>query len=551
MRNLVSHCIPINLANGTVLYSEGIGTVWFNPVIDGQEMEPVEFSNVLFVPTLSSNLFSVLYLTMYCHFKVIIEGDTLNFLRDAQITLQARVSLSNNAFLTGETIPVEEFASLSSSTTLPMNLQLWHHRLCHYHLAGVKKLLSGNLVTGFKLNSRANPDLVCEACKAGKMHADPFPISHSKTSIPLQLVHSDLHGPLKVSTHQGYRYWVSFIDDFSHFKATYLLKHKSETLNAFKQFKAWAENVTSQRLGTLRDDKGGEYMSKEFDTFCIDNGIQRQHTARNRPQQNGVAERGNRTMEEGVVSILFQSGMPTSFWGEALAAFIHVSNRASISVSSDKTPFEAFYGSKPDLSRLRVWGCTAYVLIQRDKRPLGSLGSHMEKCTFIGYPEGYKAWKFYNPETKKVIISERADFDERFFMHQKHSTPQLPPPRLESLLDSPIHSDLPSQTPHCSVDLPDILDDAFDTLGESQKPAHGGDGSTQSDQPSAHSQTPLAPSNHPQTSPSLPSIYQTPLTCPISTSTHLSSQSIISSHSASLPPPNETIITPSPVPLRP
>jgi transposase InsO family protein len=93
-----------------------------------------------------------------------------------------------------------------------------------------------------------------------------------------------------VSTQQGYHYWITFIDDRSCFKAVYLLKRKSEAFAAFRQFRAWAENVTGERLGSLRDDKGGEYMSREFESFCIDHGIQRQHSVRNRPQQNGVAE---------------------------------------------------------------------------------------------------------------------------------------------------------------------------------------------------------------------------------------------------------------------
>ena len=158
-------------------------------------------------------------------------------------------------------------------------------------------------------------------------------------------------------------------------------------------------------------------MSGEFEAFCIDHGIQRQHSAQNCPQQNGIAERANRTLEEGVISMLYKSGMPLSFWGEALASFVHVHNRVITSTLPDSTPYEAFLGSKPDLSMLCVWGCTAYVLIQKDKRPLGSLGSHMERCVFIGYPQGYKAWKFYCPESKKVIISERADFDEHFFIN--------------------------------------------------------------------------------------------------------------------------------------
>ena len=112
--------------------------------------------------------------------------------------------------------------------------------------------------------------------------------------------------------------------------------------------------------------------------------------------------------------MLYESGMAPSFWGEALATFVHVHNRISTSALPDTTPHESFLGNKPDVSMLRIWGCTAYVLVQKDKQPLGSLGSHMEKCIFIGYPDGYKAWKFYCPESKKVIISERADFDERF-----------------------------------------------------------------------------------------------------------------------------------------
>ena len=183
-------------------------------------------------------------------------------------------------------------------------------------------------------------------------------ISSTRATRPLQLVHSDVHGPVKVSTHH---YWVSFIDDFSRFKAVYLLKRKSETFAAFKQFKAWAENVTGLRMGSLRDDKGGEYMSREFEAFCIDHGIQRQHTVRNRPQQNGVAERANRTIEEGVISMLYESGMPPSFWGKAISSFIHVSNRVTTTSLKGATPHEAFYGNKPDLSHLCVWGCTAYV----------------------------------------------------------------------------------------------------------------------------------------------------------------------------------------------
>ena len=189
----------------------------------------------------------------------------------------------------------------------------------------------------------------------------------------------------------------------------------------------------------------------------------------------------------------------------ALSSFIHVNNRVTTAALLDSTPHEAFLGRKPDLSMLRVWGCTAYVLIQKDKRSLGSLGPYMEKCIFIGYPQGYKAWKFYSPGSKKVIISERADFDECFFIYQKHSTPQLPPPHPDSLLEpSPPY-----------VHLPESLDDDLDDFRSSQQPVHGGDGHTSSVQPPVHSKTP--PSSQislPSTPPSVQSHVPTPPPAP-------------------------------------
>lgn len=191
------------------------------------------------------------------------------------------------------------------------------------------------------------------------------------------------------------------------------MKAKSEAFQVFKPFKAYAENHFGHKIKALQDDKGGEYMSTEFQKFCDSEGIVRRHTVRNRPQQNGVAERANRTMSDDISAMLAESNLPPQFWGECLAAQVHVWNRLPISAVQGSTPYELWHGRKPDVSHLRVWGCTTYVHIQKDQRK--QFGSHMQKCIFIGYPEGYKGWKFYNPETKKVIISERAEFDERYF----------------------------------------------------------------------------------------------------------------------------------------
>ena len=130
-------------------------------------------------------------------------------------------------------------------------------------------------------------------------------------------------------------------------------------------------------------------MSREFNSFCADHEIVRRHTVCNRPQQNGVAERFNRVLGKSITTMLSESHLPLQFWGEALAAFVLVHNRCPTSALPGTTLFEIWEGYKPDLSHLRVWRCTAYVHVQKDKRS-SSLGSHMEKCVFIGYSAGYK-----------------------------------------------------------------------------------------------------------------------------------------------------------------
>jgi hypothetical protein len=118
-------------------------------------------------------------------------------------------------------------------------------------------------------------------------------------------------------------------------------------------------------------------------------------------------------MLEDITAMLHQAKLPPSFWVHCLATQVKVWNCLPMSALPGKTPFEAWKGKKPDLSPFRVFGCTAYVFVQKDKRK--KLESHMEKCIFIGYPSDYKGWDFYNLTTKWFFVSECAEFDERYF----------------------------------------------------------------------------------------------------------------------------------------
>ena len=176
----------------------------------------------------------------------------------------ATINSEGIGYLDGSTVDISENVQLVS--TLPLDLTLWHRRLGHLNHDSIKTMLKHNLVTGLTMDSLAKPDPICEPCLAGKMHANPFPSSDNRAIEVLELIHSDLHH-LDITSHGGYNYWITFIDDCSKFKAAVPLKRKSDAFDAFKQFKVYAENQTGKKIKKFRCDKGGEYMSNEFIGF--------------------------------------------------------------------------------------------------------------------------------------------------------------------------------------------------------------------------------------------------------------------------------------------
>ena len=162
------------------------------------------------------------------------------------------------------TLPASEAAC--TITTRPLDLQLWHERLCHHNSVDIQKLISGGLAIGISLSSSEKRDPICEPCLAGKMHSSPFPSTGHRASAPLELIHTDLCGPLSVSTPEGYRYWCVFIDDHTRYRVVVLLRRKSDTFTAFKQFKALAENQLDGKSRRCTATKGGNTCPRSSTT---------------------------------------------------------------------------------------------------------------------------------------------------------------------------------------------------------------------------------------------------------------------------------------------
>jgi hypothetical protein len=251
----------------------------------------------------------------------------------------------------------------------------------------------------------------CEECIIGKQHRDSIPkIANWRATEKLQLVHSDICGPINPTSNGGSRYFITFTDDFSRKTWTYVLTEKANALAIFKKFKASAEKETNCQIKCLRTDRGGEFTSSAFNDFCSESGIKRQLTAAYTPQQNGVSERKNRTIMNMVRSMLAGMNVPKRFWPEAVLWATHVLNRSPTMSVKDITPEEAWSNMKPSVHYFKVFGCLAYAHVtdlQRKKLDPKSI-----KCVHLGISEESKAYKLYDPVIKKIIVSRDVIFDE-------------------------------------------------------------------------------------------------------------------------------------------
>ena len=218
----------------------------------------------------------------------------------------------------------------------------------------------------------------------------------------------------------GQKYFISFINDYSRYMYIYLLHNKSEALDVFKIFKAEVEKQCNKQIKIMRSDRGGEYYGRytkdgqapdPFAKFLQENGIVAQYTMPGTPEQNGVAERRNRTLMDMVRSMLSSNPkLPKSLWTEALKTSVYILNRVPTKAVS-KTPFELWKGWKPSLQHVRIWGCPSEVRVYNPQEK--KLDPRTISGYFIGYAERSKGYKFYCPShSTRIVESRNAKFLE-------------------------------------------------------------------------------------------------------------------------------------------
>ncbi|KAL0293467.1 UNVERIFIED_CONTAM: Retrovirus-related Pol polyprotein from transposon TNT 1-94 [Sesamum radiatum] len=215
------------------------------------------------------------------------------------------------------------------------NAQIWHARLGHISKDRIMRLVDTKSLEIDDLDHLPT----CESCLKGKMTKKPFVGQSAIAKGLLDLVYTDVCGPLSIPARGGFSYFITFTDDHSRYDYVYLMRYKSEAFGRFKEYKLEVENQTNRKIKALRSDRGGEYLSGEFIHYLKENGILSQWTPPGMPQLNGVAERRNRTLLDMVRSMMSFTELPPSFWGHALETavkLLHISPSKSI----PQTPYE-------------------------------------------------------------------------------------------------------------------------------------------------------------------------------------------------------------------
>ena len=265
----------VKMGSGDLVQAAGKGTL----VVDTKR-DVRHIKEVLLVPGLDENLLSVGQMMEHGYY-ILFGGNKAIIFDDETLTnIIAKVIMRGNRCFP---LTLESMAPVARKTSVVEGSWIWHKRFDHLNFESLKKMQQMEMVAGLPLLTNVNT--VCEGCVFGKHKRKPFDKEGSwRASQPLELVHTDLCGPMQSESNGGNRYFITFIDDFSRMSWVYFLRNKSNALNVFKKFKVFVELQSGCKVKKLRSDRGGEYTSLEFQNFCAENGIERQLTIAYSPQ---------------------------------------------------------------------------------------------------------------------------------------------------------------------------------------------------------------------------------------------------------------------------
>lgn len=405
----------LNLANSACADIEGIGCASFETRASGKR-KAVELSDALFIPDLRANLISVGKITDKGH-KVVFSDKKAEVIDSADRVLITAKREGGLYYL--PTLTDAECRKISESNdatkTIKRNtLEDWHIRMGHLNVQSLREAIKAGSIQGINIEN-IGENFQCQVCLQGKMSRAPFPKFSERVTDKGQLTHSDVCGPMRVTSLGKKQYFVTFIDDFSGWCEVRFISQKNQVMNEFEGYRALMSTQHGKAIKCLQSDNGREYVNQEFEQLLRKHGILRRLTAPYNPEQNGVAERRNRTLMEMARCLLIQSGLPSTFWAEAVNTANYIRNRSPTSKLKGKTPYEAWFGEPPDVSIFRRFGSNVFVM---DRSPgKGKLEARSRKGIFVGHSPTSKAYRIWLPEEMRIETSRDVSFVDEAQTH--------------------------------------------------------------------------------------------------------------------------------------
>ncbi|PKU81867.1 Retrovirus-related Pol polyprotein from transposon TNT 1-94 [Dendrobium catenatum] len=411
MTNNLDSLAPYNTYNGndTVTIGDGrsIPIAHTGSGILPTPASKLVLSRLLHIPSLSYNLISISNLVK--DNPISITFDNTGFVFKDRTTNQVILTgpCSNGLYK----IPAKQRQIPPASTALSITRSAdttWHCRLGHPHNQVLQWISNKNPALKIPLNSFS-----CNSCMSCKGHKLSFERSISSTKAPLELVHSDVWGPSPVPSHQGFRYYIIFVDDFSRFVWIFPLMFKSDVPNIFSNFVKFIERQTNRKLKVIRTDGGGEFVNHHFRAITKNAGIHHQTSCPYTPEQNGIAERKHRHIITSTRTLLQNAGLPMSYWLEAASTATYLINRVPSVITNQLSPLQRMFNIRPSYAHLRIFGCECFPLLPPTQRTKFSPTS--SACIFIGYSDTMKGYRCLNPITNKIFTSRHVRFNEKSF----------------------------------------------------------------------------------------------------------------------------------------
>jgi transposase InsO family protein len=375
----------VQVANGEDVDIKGIGKVKLHG--------DFSLKDVLWVPSLNVSLISVPSLTKE-GFKVLFDKTKVKAIKDDKEKIIGQM-------ISGHYRYVKEEACLKAAEkerTREKCVHEWHQILAHRNLQDIKKM-KGIIIRECDCSDD------CEPCLQGKMSRKKFPKKSKGVNKIWDVIVSDVCGPMDTRSLGGMLYYVTFIDVYSRYSEVVFIKEKSDVTQEAIYFMEKIKTQFGEKIKTLRSDRGGEYRSQRLVNYLKEEGIKEEFTVGYCPEQNGIAERKNRTLVEAARTMLIEAKLPRNHWAEAVNMANYIQNR-TVDEEKGKSPFEIIYNRKPNYEKLIAFGTEGYVMIPKEKRK--KLDIKSEKMMLVGYDEKSKGYRMTNG--KKIVISREVTF---------------------------------------------------------------------------------------------------------------------------------------------